>query len=116
MDPRHKKRIKIVQELYSQEFCPQPSLLPKTKKIIENKNKFIDIVKKYASKFPVEKISKVDLAILELSLYELLIEKKEPKKVIIDEAVELAKEFGGERSYAFINAVLGKVINEIKSI
>jgi N utilization substance protein B len=49
------------------------------------------------------------MAILQLAIYELLIEKKEPPKVIIDEAVELAKEFGSEKSYAFVNAVLGKV-------
>jgi N utilization substance protein B len=49
------------------------------------------------------------LAILQLAIYELLIEKKEPPKVIIDEAVELAKEFGSEKSYAFVNAILGKV-------
>lgn len=116
MDPRHKKRIKIVQQLYSEEFYPQPFLFSKTKEIKKNENKLIQVIKKFALKFPVEKISKVDMAILKLSLYELLIEKKEPKKVIIDEAVELAKEMGGEKSYAFINAILGKVVDEIKSL
>lgn len=116
MDPRHKKRIKIVQELYSEEFLPQSSLLPKTRKIKEKEDKFIEIVKKFAVKLPVEKIPKIDMAILKLALYELLVEKKEPIKVIIDEAVELAKELGGEKSYAFVNAILGKVIKEIKSL
>lgn len=114
MDPRHKKRMKIVQQLFSEEFSPQSTLLTKTKEILKNKDKFIDIIKKYAQKYSVEKISKIDLAILQLSLYELLIEKKNPSKVIINEAVELAKEFGGEKSYAFINAILGKVVSEIK--
>lgn len=109
MDPRHQKRIKIIQELYSYEFSPQPFISEKTKKIIEKKEELLKIINKFSSKFSAEKIAKVDLAILELSLYELLIEKKEPKKVIIDEAVELAKEFGGEKSYAFVNAILGKV-------
>ncbi len=53
------------------------------------------------------------MAILYLSIFELSLEKKEPPKVVIDEAVELAIEFGSERSYAFVNAVLGKVYNEI---
>lgn len=114
MDPRHKKRMKIVQQLFSEEFFPQSTLLTKTKEILKNKEKFIDIIEKYAPKYPVEKIAKVDLAILQLALYELLIEKKNPSKVIINEAVELAKEFGGEKSYAFINAILGKVVSEIK--
>ncbi|MCS6956392.1 MAG: transcription antitermination protein NusB [Patescibacteria group bacterium] len=116
MDPRHKKRIKIIQQLYSEEFSPQPNLLTKTKEIIKNKDNFFKLIKKFALKLPAEKISKIDLAILNLALYELLIEKKEPKKVIIDEAVELAKEFGSEKSYAFINAVLGKIITEEKNI
>ena len=51
------------------------------------------------------------MAILRLAVYELLIEKKEPPKVIVDEAIELAKEYGGDSSPAFINGALGKVIN-----
>lgn len=114
MDPRHKKRIKIIQELFSEEFYPQNYLSSKTKKILKNKKEIIKIIEKYAPKFPVTKIAKVDLSILMLSIYELLIEKKQPQKVIINEAVELAKEFGSEKSYAFINAVLGKVVENLK--
>lgn len=116
MDPRHKKRIKIVQQLFSEEFYPQKSLLPKTKKILEHKNRITNIIKKFASKFPIETIAKVDLSILTLSIYELIIEKKHPQKVIIDEAVELAKELGGEKSYAFINGVLGKIVSNLEKI
>ncbi|MCX7956072.1 MAG: hypothetical protein N2593_03160 [Patescibacteria group bacterium] len=116
MDPRHKKRIKIVQQLYSEEFYPQQNLLLKTKNIIKNEKKIIDVIKKITLKFPIEKIAKIDMAILKLAIYEILIEKKQPKKVIINEAIELAKEFGGEKSYAFINAVLGKVIAEKNNI
>jgi len=114
MDPRHLKRLRIVQELFSEEFYPQKNLSSKTKTIIENASKFTDLIKKAAPKFPIEKIAKVDLSILKLALYELLIEKKEPEKVIIDEAVELAKELGGEKSYAFVNAVLGTILKEQK--
>ncbi|GAB4219116.1 MAG: hypothetical protein Fur009_3630 [Candidatus Microgenomates bacterium] len=114
MDPRHKKRIKIIQQLFSEEFYPQKFLLPETKKILKHKEKIINIIKEYASKFPIDKIAKLDLSILILSIYELLIEKKQPKKVIIDEAVELAKELAGEKSYAFVNAVLGKVVANLE--
>ena len=48
-------------------------------------------------------------------IYELRFERKIPEKVAIDEAVRLAKELSGEKSYAFINAVLGKILNELKS-
>lgn len=67
-------------------------------------------IKQSATEFPIEKINKIDLAILRLAIYELTVEKKEPPHVIVDEAVELAKEFGNDTSPAFVNGVLGKII------
>ncbi len=112
MDTRHQQRIKIVQELYAYSFLPQQGFKKfdsKTQEIIKRMQELNEQIKKFALKFPIEKIAKVDLAILQLAIYELIIEKKEPPKVIIDEAVELARELGSERSYAFINAILGKI-------
>jgi len=111
MDPRHQKRIKILKNLYAYSFFPQQkqNFDRKTLAIINYQNKINHYINQFSLKFKVEKIAKVDLAILQLAIYELIIEKKEPPKVIIDEAVELAKEFGGEKSYAFVNAILGKV-------
>ncbi|PIS15646.1 transcription antitermination factor NusB [Candidatus Roizmanbacteria bacterium CG09_land_8_20_14_0_10_41_9] len=116
MDIRHDQRIKIIQELYRNTFFAKdspPSLaVAKTRDIIENATQINDYIKKYAQKFPIEKIAKVDLAILQLAVYELVFEKKEPPKVIINEAIELAKEMGSGRSFAFINAVLGKIYQQ----
>lgn len=115
MDSRHQKRIKIVQELYALSFNSDKNLFTadkKTQSIIKNKVEINKEIEKFAAKFPLDKIAKIDLAILQLSIYELTFEKKEPPKVIINEAVELAKEFGSPRSFAFINAVLGKVFKE----
>lgn len=115
MDIRHQKRVKIVQELYAQSFYPSikvSTLAKKTQLIIKNKEMINNLIQQFASKFPVEKIAKVDLSILQLSIYDLILEKKEPPKVIINEAIELAKEFGSERSFAFVNAVLGKVYQQ----
>ena len=109
IDPRHLLRLKIVQELYSQDFTEQPFLLPKTKSILNSLNSLNSQITKHAPKFPLEKIAKIDLAILRLAIFELTIEKKEPAKVIINEAVELAKELGSEKSFPFVNAVLGKI-------
>lgn len=110
LDPRHKKRQKLVEELFKIEFHKQR--ISNDTKIIMSKRHFIDEnIKKAATEFPIEKINKTDLAILRLALYELLIEKKEPPKVIIDEAIELAKEYGGETSPSFINGALGKIIS-----
>ena len=62
----------------------------------------------------LENIAKIDLAILRLATYELLIEKKEPPKVIIDEAVELAKTYGNEHSFQFVNGALGTILLHTK--
>lgn len=64
---------------------------------------------KAAPEWPLAKLNRIDLAILRLAVYELLVDKSQPYKVIIDEAVELAKEFGGPSSPEFINGVLGNI-------
>jgi len=67
-------------------------------------------ITKIAPEYPIEKINKIDLAILRLAVYEMEIEKDKPPKVTVDEAIELAKEFGGETSPAFINGALGNLL------
>jgi N utilization substance protein B len=57
-------------------------------------------------------LNKIDLAILRLAVFELIIENSQPPKVIIDEAVELAKEFGSESSSKFVNGVLGTILKK----
>src|SRR3989339_611371 len=107
MDTRHKKRTEIVQNLFAYTFQPLSSNLPfssnTTKKIVDNIKKIDLVISSLALKFPIDKIAKIDLSILRLAIFELSIEPHEPKKVIINEAVELAKELGGEKSYSFIN-------------
>jgi len=74
------------------------------------------IIKKAAPEWPLEQITMVDRNVLRIGLYELLFANKEevPPKVAINEAIELAKSFGGESSGRFINGVLGTVYKEIK--
>lgn len=112
-DPRHQKRQHIVQLLFAQSFHDQPQD-KKIKPIIENLQKLDLIIQRIAPEFPIDKINKVDLAILRLAVYELVIEKDAPTRVIIDEAIELGKEFGGENSPAFINGALGKLVKDQK--
>lgn len=108
LDPRHKKRQKLVEELFMIDFHQQ-KVGPDTKRIITH-IAFIDKkIVKAAPEFTIDKINKTDLAILRLAIYELLVEKKQPPKVIIDEAIELAKEYGGDTSPAFINGALGHI-------
>jgi len=112
-DPRHKKRQHIVQQLFSREFQDQ-HVSPDAQIIIDNKKELDAKIQQAAPSFPVEKINKTDLAVLRLATYELLIDKKEPQNVIIDEAVELAKEFGNDTSPAFVNGVLGHITSYAK--
>lgn len=62
-----------------------------------------------APEWPVDQIAKIDKIILRIGVYELLIKKDVPPKVAINEAVELAKAFGGENSSKFVNGVLGTI-------
>ena len=73
------------------------------------------VIEKAAPEWPIDRISPVDRNILRLGLYELLFSdrKEVPAKVAINEAIELAKQFGGDNSSRFINGVLGAVYKEI---
>ncbi|NTU46791.1 transcription antitermination factor NusB [Candidatus Roizmanbacteria bacterium] len=121
MDPRHEMRLKVVQNLFAKSFTQLKDNVPYpeveiTNAIFSHLEEIDKLISQYAPKYPLDRIAKTDLAILRLSIYELVIEPKEPMKVVINEAVELAKEFGGDRSYAFVNAVLGSVAtNSLKN-
>ncbi len=86
------------------------------KSIIENQlfgliDKLPDVdekIKACSEGWEISRIDKVDLAILRLAIYEMLFDDV-PTKVAINEAIELAKEYSSEKSYRFINAVLGKI-------
>lgn len=67
-----------------------------------------------APEWPLEKINKIDLAVLRVATQELLYSDT-PPKVAIDEAVEIAKKYGGESSPSFINGVLGTILTHKES-
>jgi len=83
--------------------------------VIENIDKIDEIISKAAPQWPLEQITIVDRNVLRLGLYELIFSNREevPPKVAINEAIELAKTFGGESSGKFINGVLGTVYREL---
>jgi len=111
LDPRHKKRQKAVEDLFKMDFRRQ-TVGDYGKEIFTKKDFLDEKIVKAAPEYPIDKINKTDLAILRLAVYELLIEKIQPAKVIIDEAIELAKEYGGDTSPSFINGALGKLIKK----
>jgi transcription antitermination protein NusB len=101
------------------EFAPNKSDAPFMEKLLDGvlqKQTELDmVIEKAAPEWPLDRIAPVDRNILRLGLYELLFadRKEVPAKVAINEAIELAKQFGGENSSRFVNGVLGAVYKEI---
>lgn len=86
-----------------------------TNNVLTRREDLDKIIEKAAPDWPIDKISIVDRNILRIGLYELLFSNRDevPAKVAINEAIELAKTFGGENSGKFVNGVLGSVYKEI---
>jgi N utilization substance protein B len=84
--------------------------------VVAKISKINKIIEKAAPEWPIDQITIIDRNVLRIGLYELLYGNKEevPPKVAINEAIELAKTFGGESSGKFINGVLGTVFKEIE--
>ena len=98
-----------MQQLFSYSFDetrPPSAVAP----IIANIATLDKRIAEAAPEWPLPKIAKIDLAILRLAVWELEYESQTPPKVIIDEAVELAKSYGNEHSAQFINGALGAVL------
>jgi len=114
-----KSKINEVLERNIEEFAPNRSDFPFMERLIDGvlqKQKELDLViEKAAPEWPIDRISPVDRNILRLGLYELLFANRSevPAKVAINEAIELAKQFGGDNSGRFVNGVLGAVYKEI---
>jgi transcription antitermination protein NusB len=129
LDPRHEARRLAVSGIFcwlfsesdntetlnlSKELLESPSVdLELANNIIEGIKKhnaeINQIISNCAPEWPLEKISKIDLVILRIATFEILYDSGTPEKVAIDEAVELAKEFGSESSSKFVNGVLGAI-------
>lgn len=138
MATRHLIRTVILQSLYEwdfytqkgditrilernlQEFAPgidEPEFAWKILKgFIEHRQKIDAIIVKAAPEWPLDKIAIIDRNVLRIGLYELLYADPEevPPKVAINEAIEMAKNYGGPNSSRFINGVLGTVYRELR--
>lgn len=110
-DPRHLRRREAVKVLFAETFTKQPKPPELVINILEQTDKIDKLISDAAPQWPLDKLNKIDLAILRLAVYELE-NSDTPPKVVIDEAVELAKEFGSESSSSFINGVLGTIYKE----
>ena len=102
-----------------EEFAPNKTDLPFMEKLLQGvigkQSELDQVIEKAAPEWPIDRISPVDRNILRLGLFELLFADRDevPAKVAINEAIELAKQFGGDNSSRFVNGVLGAVYKEI---
>lgn len=81
--------------------------------VVENVDTIDEIIKKHAPHWPLEQMSLVDKNILRIGIYELQFVESIPNRVAINEAIELAKNFGGPSSGKFVNGILGAMYNEM---
>ena len=101
------------------EFAPAagdaPFMAELLKGVLERKDDLDLVIEKAAPEWPLDRIAPVDRNVLRLGLFELLFSDRDkvPAKVAINEAIELAKSFGGENSGRFVNGVLGAVYKEL---
>lgn len=110
LDPRHIKRITVFKSLFAGSFTDQPEHPSRVDKINSHLAQIDGIIQKCAPEWPISQINRVDLAVLRQAVYELLYKTQTPTKVIIDEAVEIAKRYGGKTSSSFVNGALAAAI------
>lgn len=135
-DPRHLARIAVLQKLFERHFtngeitkgydiefsiedlidiAEEDFDQALFQKLFQGTQEYFGladkIIKELAPQWPLEMINKVDLQILRMAIFEGFIEEINPKKVVINEAIELGKEFGGIPSGKFINGVLGNIVD-----
>lgn len=136
MANRHLGRTIIMQSLYQwdvrgkntdelqsallrnlQEFAPEFDDVPFVENtvngIVLNLDTIDELIAKYAPQWPIEQITPVDRNVLRIGVYELKLAKEIPARVAINEAIELAKTFGGESSGKFVNGVLGAIFRDM---
>ena len=116
LDCTKHKAEEALAHLREEETLPQEALSfseELVKGVLQNKPKIDALIKKFAPAFPPEQMSVIDRNILRLAIFEILLfNDKTPTKVAINEAIELAKEFGGDSSPRLINGVLGSITTE----
>jgi N utilization substance protein B len=115
LDCTKHKAEEALAHLRAEETMPQEAFSfseELVKGVLQNKSKLDALIKKFAPAFPPEQMSVIDRNILRLAIFEISFSDKTPIKVAINEAIELAKEFGSDSSPRLINGVLGSITTE----
>ncbi|MNI05177.1 hypothetical protein D3C73_581230 [compost metagenome] len=82
----------------------------------QNKQKIDELLLDYLKGWQMDRLSRIDREILRLAVFEMLYSTDAPPKVVVNEAIDLAKHFGTDESGKFVNGVLGKMIKELDSL
>jgi N utilization substance protein B len=85
------------------------------KGVMEHRQAIDDTIVKYAPEWPLDQITIVDRNVLRIGVFELMFAPDVPPKVAINEAIEVAKGFGGESSGKFVNGVLGAIFRDLQA-
>ena len=118
---RRQAREQALRALFQREFLGslEEADFPKdpygrklVQRVEEHREEIDRRIEERAEGWPLERLHSVDRNLLRLAIYELLYEEDVPPEVVIDEAVELAKKYGTERSPAFINGILDRIYKE----
>ena len=112
-DPRHLHRIEEMQALFAHSCGIKKPLSTHTQEVIGHLDEIDQLISSNAPKWPLDKINKIDLAVMRFAVWEIYFQKINPPKVIIDEAVEVAKAYGTESSPSFVNGVIGSIIKNV---
>lgn len=105
-------RFKSVNDLSGEDFVFAQELLNGVR---ANSGYIDELISRFAQSWPMDQLSLVDRSLLRLAVFELVIYGESPYRVVINEAVELAKSFGSENSSKFVNGVLGSVVAAAKT-
>ena len=84
--------------------------------VISNRNILDEFISDFAPEWPLEQVAIIDRNLLRMALWEIAVYLKTPVKVVINEAVELAKVYGSDGSPRFINGVLGNIIEHLEEL
>lgn len=109
-DPRHLNRIKAFKQIFAQSFLPQTVDNELAQNTLNHQPEIDEIIQKCAPEWPLSQINRVDLSVLRLAVFELLYKRETPTKVALDEAVEIAKRYGGSSSSSFVNGALAAAL------
>ncbi|MBI4458126.1 transcription antitermination factor NusB [Candidatus Uhrbacteria bacterium] len=110
--PAPREMIEFNIKEFAPDFDDQGFIFDLIDKTLDRIAEIDEVITKYAPDWPIDQITNVDRAILRVGVYELKFAENIPSKVAINEAIELAKTFGGESSGRFVNGVLGAIYKD----